>query len=209
MSSPSWIVNYNIISGALWSFVLVNTSLVAILYSGYEIFDLTATWNTLIQCLAVTEIYNSAVGNVRSPLVTTVVQVSSRLLLVIGIFTVLPDSPANAHWAYISMITAWSISEIIRYYYYAANILSEGNPPQTLKWLRYNAFLILYPIGISSEWTMIYKSLDEAALSVGDWYKWFLVVCLGIYFPGAYVMYTHMLKQRRKEAKKQSLKKAE
>ncbi|KAG7731132.1 hypothetical protein KL948_003412 [Ogataea haglerorum] len=185
MSSPSWIVNYNIISGALWSFVLVNTLLVAVLYSGYEVFDLTSTWNTLIQCCAVVEIYNSAVGNVRSPLVTTVMQVASRLLLVIGIFTILPDSPANAHWSYITMITAWAISEIIRYYYYAVNILSEGNPPAILKWLRYNAFLILYPVGISSECTMIYKSLDEAALAVGEWYKWFLIACLAVYVPGS------------------------
>ncbi|GMF08347.1 unnamed protein product [Ambrosiozyma monospora] len=125
-------------------------------------------------------------------------QISSRLLIVLGVLQVLPNSPANFSWIYFSLCIAWSITEVIRYYYYAVNILTEGNPPYMLKWLRYSTFLVLYPLGISSEWGMLYLSLNEAKETVGIVYWAFFVANLVIYFPGSYVMYTYMLKQRKK-----------
>ncbi|ODV83129.1 hypothetical protein CANARDRAFT_209385 [[Candida] arabinofermentans NRRL YB-2248] len=199
--SPSWILNYNLISGSLWSFILLNIIAVSCFYSTYELFDLTSIWTIIVQSLAIVEIYNSAVGNVKSPVLTTLMQVSSRLLLVFGIFTALPQSPANIHWSYITLTIAWSVTETMRYYYYAANIISNGNPPSYMKWFRYNSFIILYPMGISSECIMIYKSLNEAELVYGLWYKWFLIGCLLTYIPGSYTLFTYMLKQRSKVMK--------
>jgi very-long-chain (3R)-3-hydroxyacyl-CoA dehydratase len=66
---------------------------------------------------------------------------------------------------------------------------------------RYNTFYVLYPIGISSECIMVWKALKPAA----EWnplYWWFLVVVLVIYVPGSYILYTHMIAQRRKVMKK-------
>ncbi|VEU19558.1 DEKNAAC100462 [Brettanomyces naardenensis] len=212
-SSPAWVVNYNLVSGSLWSFIFIDTVFTAILFGQPQMFDLTSTWLTLIQSGAIVEMYNSAVGNVRSPLFTTVMQVASRFLLIFGIFQALPYSPANYHWSYITLSLAWSVSEIIRYYYYAAKTLSHGNPPRALTYLRYNAFTILYPIGISSEVFIVYSSLDEAAYVYGPLYKYFLIACLISYIPGAYILYSHMLKQRSKVLKQlaneKAIKKAE
>ncbi|QPG76816.1 hypothetical protein FOA43_004210 [Brettanomyces nanus] len=199
---PAWIANYNLISGSLWSFILVNTAVSSVFFGQPQIFDLTSTLLTLIQLCAIIEIYNSVVGNVRSPLFTTIMQGASRLLIVLGIFQALPDSPGNYHWVYISLSVAWSTTEIIRYYYYAAKLLSNNHPPALLTWLRYNTFIILYPIGISSEVTIIFKSLEEAEFVYGPGYKYFLILCLIAYIPGSYILYSYMLKQRSKEMKR-------
>jgi hypothetical protein len=47
------------------------------------------------------------------------------------------------------MILAWSITESIRYAFYACSLL--GFQPKPLLWLRYNTFYILYPLGAGSE----------------------------------------------------------
>lgn len=57
-------------------------------------------------------------------------------------------------------------------------------------------------MGISSEVSIIYKSLDEAQFVYGAVYKYFLIACLAIYVPGSYTLYSYMLKQRKKQMKK-------
>lgn len=47
------------------------------------------------------------------------------------------------------MILAWSVTECIRYAFYALSLL--GFAPKPLLWLRYNTFYILYPLGAGSE----------------------------------------------------------
>lgn len=49
--------------------------------------------------------------------------------------------------------------------------------------VRYNTFYVLYPLGISSECTMVVKALKPAA-ELHPLFWWFLVVVLGIYVPG-------------------------
>lgn len=83
---------------------------------------------------------------------------------------------------------------------------------------RYNTFYVLYPIGISSECTLIYQALGPAA-GIDPLFRYFLIAVLVIYVPGvfylvsnlhnctllltrfllgSYVLYTHMIAQRRK-----------
>jgi very-long-chain (3R)-3-hydroxyacyl-CoA dehydratase len=195
------LVLYNNFSATLWCMVLGNTIFLGSLVGQPHFFEKTSRLLTGIQSLALYEVYNSLVGNVRSPVLTTSMQVASRLLVVWGIFTLLPDSPANKHWSYITLSLAWSITEIVRYFFYAQSIVSKGEPPRALTWLRYNLFFVLYPLGVGSELAMIYLSLDEAASKVGVWYKLFLVACMLTYIPGFPVLFGHMLKQRKKVMK--------
>lgn len=191
-----WLIAYNSISASLWSVILFNTVFLGVSLGQPHLFDMTSKITTAIQCLAVIEIYNAATGLVKSPLFTTVTQVFSRLLIVIGIFQVLPNSVANTHWAYISLCLSWSFTEIIRYSYYAANL--KGPVPDWLTWLRYTTFYVLYPTGVSSEISIIYMSLNEAASEVGVWYAWLLRFIILTYVPGFYMLYTYMIKQRKK-----------
>ncbi|GME89417.1 hypothetical protein B5S31_g836 [[Candida] boidinii] len=201
VETPEWVVYYNLLSGSLWALILFNIVVVPLVFGDDILFDMTSSALIGVQTLAIIEVYNSAVGNVKSPVFTTAMQVASRYLIVWGIFYALPEAPSNYHWCYKSLNFAWSITEVIRYYYYAQNTLTNGNPPKILTLLRYNAFIVLYPIGVASEMLTCYLAADEAALMVGRWYAVLLRGILFVYPPGLFVLYTHMLKQRKKVMK--------
>lgn len=193
-----WLIAYNSISASLWLVVLFNTVFLALSLGQPFVFEKTNVFLTVVQTLAVVEIINAATGVVKSPLVTTVTQVLSRLLIVWGVMQFLPDSPANRHWAYITLNLLWSITEVIRYSYYAANLQGPDAVPYYLTWLRYSTFWVLYPTGVASEISMIVLSLGEAERVYGTWLKWALVVVVATYAPGFYALYTYMIKQRKK-----------
>lgn len=193
-----WLIAYNSISSSLWSVVFFNTIFLGSLLGQPLLFEKTNFILTAVQCCAVVEIFNSAFGIVKSPIVTTTTQVFSRLLIVIGILQLLPNSPANTHWVYITLNLSWSITEIIRYAYYASNLANPSQVPHILTWLRYSTFWVLYPTGVSSELAMIYLSLDEARNVYGDVCYYSLIVIMLTYAPGFYTLYTYMIKQRKK-----------
>ncbi|KTW29702.1 hypothetical protein T552_00910 [Pneumocystis carinii B80] len=134
-------------------------------------------------------------GITSSPVFTTIIQVSSRLLLCWGILNVYPPIVLKTS-AFFSMSYAWSITEIVRYSYYASIVF----PPIQMTYsliLRYNLFYILYPLGTSSEILLIWKTL---AYINHEKHAYTLVLkgILMIYIPGFYIMYRHMIHQRRK-----------
>ncbi|EEQ36326.1 putative very-long-chain (3R)-3-hydroxyacyl- dehydratase [Clavispora lusitaniae] len=193
-----WLIAYNSISASLWSVVLFNTLFLGALLGQPLLFEKSSTILTLVQSCAVVEIYNSVFGIVKSPVFTTVSQVLSRLLIVLGIVQVLPESPANHHWVYITLCLSWSITEVVRYSYYASNLRDSSAIPSWLTWMRYSLFYVLYPTGVASEMSMIYMSLGEAEKVVGKWYSWLLFAILFTYPPGLYTLYTYMIRQRKK-----------
>lgn len=136
-------------------------------------------------------------------------QVSSRFLLVwliVDSFPYLGFSPF-----YSSMLVAWSVTEVIRYSFFALSL--SGWQPRALTWLRYNTFFVLYPIGITSECALVWLATKPAG-DVNPWFKTLLHAVLAIYVPGkcayakersstndktgSYVLYTYMMKQRKK-----------
>lgn len=50
---------------------------------------------------------------------------------------------------------------------------------------RYNTFYVLYPIGITSECTLIYQALGPAA-GIDPLFQYFLIAVLVIYVPGRF-----------------------
>ena len=87
---------------------------------------------------------------------------------------------------YLGMLVAWSVTEIVRYGYFST-FLAGGNKahsvPGWLTWARYNMFFGLYPLGISCECLLIYKSL-ALAKPTNTVYYYFLWAVLAIYVPG-------------------------
>lgn len=108
-------------------------------------------------------------------------QVASRFLLVWGIANTFPVTTAWSS-AYSTMLIAWSITEVIRYSYFAVN-LSYGSVPAFMTWLRYNTFFVLYPLGISSECWLVWRSIVPAK-SYNQAWQWVLRGILFIYVPG-------------------------
>lgn len=78
------------------------------------------------------------------------------------------------------MVFAWSLTEVIRYSFYAANLL--GHEPYALLYLRYTTFYVLYPLGAASEAFVNYSTLPASSPipSLGSWLR-------GMWTPADYV----------------------
>ncbi|KAH8974292.1 hypothetical protein BDL97_01G094300 [Sphagnum fallax] len=159
------------------------------------------------QTAALLEIFNSIVGIVRSPVMATLPQIGSRIYLTWGILFSFPQ--VQEHWLVTSLVLSWSITEVIRYSFFA---LKEtfGYTPRFLLWLRYTTFFVLYPTGICSEAGLVFVTLPFMQLSdlyclrmpnklnFGFDYYYMSIVALLAYIPGSPGMYTHMIRQRKK-----------
>lgn len=200
MSAPKrvYLVAYNALNAVLWSVVLGRT--VATLYArGLDagpasVYPAVGEWTKWTQTLAALEIAHSLLGVVRAPLLTTLMQVSSRFALVWGAVHLYPSVAASP--AYSSMLLAWSTTEVVRYLFFALSL--SGREPAALRWVRYSGFYVLYPVGISSElWELLLAS--AAARGEGDTAKLAAFVAIMLtYLPGAPKLYGHMMRQRRK-----------
>ncbi|KAK9468374.1 tyrosine phosphatase-like protein [Lipomyces arxii] len=187
-----YLFQYNVVSAFFWFAVLLRVVAILPILGPENIAEGNANFIKWVQTGALLEIVHSLLGLVRSPILTTLMQVASRILLVWGVVYLFPESGATT-LAYSTMVISWSVTEIIRYAYYAYNL--NGGPPKWLTWLRYNTFLLLYPTGVTSELLVIYASLGDAE-KFSPYYKWFLVAIFVIYVPGFRTMFGHMVKQR-------------
>ncbi|KAK9323390.1 tyrosine phosphatase-like protein [Lipomyces orientalis] len=192
-----YLLEYNVISAFFWGAVLLRVILILYLLGPENVAEGNGDFTKWVQTGALLEVVHSVVGFVRSPVMTTVIQVASRILLVWGVVYLFPESGATTI-AYSTMLLSWSVTEIIRYAFYAYSI--QGNTPQWLTWLRYNTFFVLYPTGVASELLVIYASLGDAT-KFSEHYALLLKVIMVIYVPGFYTMFSHMLKQRRRVLK--------
>lgn len=133
--------------------------------------------------------------------------VASRLVVLWGMVAIAP--PSQVHPAFTLMAVSWASVEVPRYGYYLASLF--GAAPGWLTWLRYSLFMVLYPSGISGEIGCLWNSLPfikEHGIGQVDlpnphnvalsYYSLLWVLLVAVYPPGSYVMFTHMLRQRRK-----------
>ncbi|KAF2851326.1 PTPLA-domain-containing protein [Plenodomus tracheiphilus IPT5] len=220
----AYLLTYNALSAALWAGVLYQTLAIATheisnarkagaffggntnsvvgglsaiktgLSSG-KVYQELEVYTRLVQSVAGLEVVHSLVGIVRAPLLTTLMQVSSRFLLVWLIAYPFPQSTRH-NPAYTTMLLAWSITEVVRYSYFVFTLSGLG-VPKVWTWLRYNTFLVLYPLGVASECWLVYSAIPLAS-RVRQQYGIALWVILAVYVPGIWVLFTHMLKQRRR-----------
>lgn len=86
----------------------------------------------LVQSGAVLEIVHAALGFVKSPVPTTAIQVASRLWLVWGISERFSEAATSPFYA--SMVLAWSLTECVRYPFYANALMGSEN--DLLLWAR-------------------------------------------------------------------------
>jgi len=80
------------------------------------------------------QIMHAGIGLVPSNVIVTTVQVFSRIMVVNGVILATPYTYAAASLGLPLALTAWSITEILRYSYYFINLIS--NVPYLLVWMR-------------------------------------------------------------------------
>ncbi|GAX77448.1 hypothetical protein CEUSTIGMA_g4893.t1 [Chlamydomonas eustigma] len=218
----AYLVGFNSILFLAWALVLAITVDVAYRQEGDGALLFRAVELPLMvaQTAAIMEVIHSAVGLIRSPVSITAMQVASRLWLVWGILvpvqgSILVDSVHLGQLAglkfelnLLTLLLAWSCSELVRYGFFALKAL--GPVPYISLWLRYSAFIVMYPVGVASELTMVWLALPEIkasgmlrysmpnAINFGFNYYSICILISLTYIPGLPLLYTYMLKQRNK-----------
>ena len=175
-----YITIYNNIQSLLWGIGLL------IVISSLVFDELKLYLNKyyiVIQSFMILDIIHVLLKIIRSNLVTTLLQVSSRLYV---IWAILPFQKASTIFNYF-MFIAWSLAEIIRYQYY-----NHKDNKGFLLFARYNAFILLYPLGVcGGEIPLIYQNW----VTTGNKFQLFVIALYVPFFP--YLFY-HMLVLRKK-----------
>jgi very-long-chain (3R)-3-hydroxyacyl-CoA dehydratase len=216
-SKQQYLLAYNGFSLFLWTIVTLRAAFLIptlLAHSRLEgLFEALSTFLKWTQTLALLEVIHSLIGLVRASPITTAMQVASRILVVWGVLYLYPEVVAKANpigrivkgapggtYAFAGILMAWGITEVIRYGYFVYREGISSNIPPWLTWLRYNTFFVLYPIGISSECWLMWLALKPAKKEEKGM-DWMFKAVLFIYVPGSYILYTHMMAQRRKVMK--------
>ncbi|KAF9889162.1 hypothetical protein FE257_007651 [Aspergillus nanangensis] len=174
-----YLLTYNTLCTVLWAGILL--AIIITSQSPNSIYTTIEPWTRWTQTLAVAEFLHAAT-------------VFARSVQVWAINYAFPMVTA-ASPAYPAMVFAWSIADVVRFSYFVVLLRGKGEVPEILRWLRYSLFLVLYPIGIGSEWWLMYQAATVTASPVVAGIFYF---CLALYAPGAVMMYSYMVKQRRK-----------
>ncbi|CAM9811614.1 unnamed protein product [Ascophyllum nodosum] len=154
------------------------------------------------------EVLHALFGVVRSPWLTTLIQVASRLVILWGFLWAVPSTQGQI--GAVLCITSWAAVEIPRYLFYASSVL--GSCPYPLFYLRYSLFFVLYATGITGEVMTVLAALpelkdsqDSLSLDVGPVrVSGYLVAIalLVVYVPVGPFMYMNMVGNRRSAFKK-------
>ncbi|EZA55818.1 3-hydroxyacyl-CoA dehydratase [Ooceraea biroi] len=205
-----YLASYNLAQTVGWSYILCQIMQYYTKPSvGETLWGKTEFLLMIFQNAAVLEIVHAAMGLVPSNVAITTFQVFSRVMVVVGVILATPPTYAAASVGLPLALLAWSVTEIIRYFYYFVNLI--GLVPHMLTWLRYSTFIILYPIGITGELLCFYAATKYASANPDSWsyalpnawnftfsYLYLLVGIMLLYIPLFPLLYSHMLAQRRK-----------
>jgi len=213
-----YLLAYNGIQTIGWSYLLFQLINFYINYDGTKSLYETVKWTVIIfQNAALLEVYHAAAKLVPSSPIITIQQVSSRIIVVCAVL--IPTVGGQLSPGLPLALFAWSITEIIRYSYYAFNLLNLS--PQIIIWLRYTTFIILYPIGVTGELLCLYGAQKEFG-ETGKWSmelpnslnnafsaQYALIFVMLLYIPLFPQLYLHMFAQRKKVLGGPGCKKAE
>ncbi|PSC75468.1 very-long-chain (3R)-3-hydroxyacyl-dehydratase 2 [Micractinium conductrix] len=161
----------------------------------------------LFQLASALEIVHAALGLVGGSPVTALMQWAGRSNVLFGVVAAVPEvQPGLAVGA---MLAAWAASEVVRYPWYAAGV--AGACPHWLTWLRYTAFIPLYPIGVVVEMAAVYQALPlirgrrlrsvamPNPFNFAFDYHTFLVALLALYPLLWFRLYSFLFRQRAKK----------
>lgn len=220
MGNP-YLTVYNAALSVGWGYCLWSTVRTLMKGGGTkEVWEAVELPLKISQGVALLEVVHSAVGLVKSPVAITALQVASRVFILFGIVNPLQERTTRGgvllgrfgdfslELNFTSLVSAWSIAEIIRYGFFAFKEL--GIDLYLMKWLRYTGFIVLYPVGVGSEISMIWLALP----TIKETHMWsidmpntwnfgfdFYIMCwvaIASYIPFFPQLYFYMLSQRKK-----------
>jgi len=206
-----YLVAYNSALVICWCLVLLKAAVhISEKKSFIGLYPEVEYWLKVSQTLAICEIFHAMFGLVRSSVFTNILQIASRLAVLWGYYDMIAKtSDASKDTVGFPMLLfAWTITEIIRYTFYAHSLLDIVSG--SLVWCRYTFFIVLYPLGVAGELIVILASLPiikESQLfsyplanpaNISFNFEYVTYFCMLMYIPGFGFLYTYMFGQRRK-----------
>lgn len=161
----------------------------------------------VFQTAMLLDVVNAALRLSRTSPVVALMQVASRVWVVWGVLQLNPRTEYS-----LTLLFAWSWAEIIRYSHYILSDIGAVDKTSWLLYLRYSAFIPLYPLGVFSEmmclrdaWSVIARCCPRVfslampnALNFAFDYRWFILyLVLPGYIFGFPYLYLYMLRQRK------------
>lgn len=205
--ATAWLMFYNIAMTAGWLVLAVAMTRFYLQRGNHKgLYRSIARILKFFQTFALLEVGHCAIGIVRTSVIVTGVQVSSRIFMVW--FITHSIRQVQNQESVLLFLVVWTVTEITRYSFYTFNLLNHL--PYFIKWARYNMFIIMYPLGVIGELMTIYVALPYVRKSgmyslrlpnkynVSFDYYYFLIIVMLSYIPLFPQLYFHMLRQRRK-----------
>ncbi|CAK9237555.1 hypothetical protein BDL97_09G018800 [Sphagnum fallax] len=204
-----YLTSYNVAQSLGWALVLAR-----VIHRALQSRSLMGAYSAagylvrLLQLTAFLEVLHSALGLVRSVTLYNFLQWLGRSHVLFAIIAQIPEVQEQP--PILITFSAWALSEVIRCPYYVLTLM--GMCPRWLIWLRYTAFVVLYPVGaLYGEMLVMYQSLEpiKQRNMYSSIFKWLpfdyhsFVVVLMIAYPCLWlVLYLHMFQQRQKKLSK-------
>lgn len=185
--SKLYLISYNAFQAIGWSYLMFVTACHS---TSYDYWTRVRVATVVFQTAALLEVVHAACGLVRTGVLTTLAQVYSRVFVVFG--ALLGSVSASSGLGLPICMTAWTITETVRYWYYVLNLLERA--PAWLVRARYSTFIVLYPVGVLGELACMSAAMDD----VGPVYREFLACYMILYLPAFPAMFSHMMRQRRR-----------
>ena len=119
-----YLLGYNLGCAGGWAYVLF---LIATWYQDKSVgslWSVIGTPLTYVQTVAVLEVVHSLIGLVRSPILTTFMQVASRIIVLWGA-TILSPAAQAEDWTLTLMAASWCLVEVPRYVWGSLSFFSR------------------------------------------------------------------------------------
>eukprot|EP01026_Neomeris_dumetosa_P029022 TRINITY_DN2352_c0_g2_i1.p1 TRINITY_DN2352_c0_g2~~TRINITY_DN2352_c0_g2_i1.p1 ORF type:complete len:217 (-),score=6.92 TRINITY_DN2352_c0_g2_i1:277-927(-) len=205
--SQSYLIFYNGFQSISWFIIFVWSLWVTVSQGSLsQVYGQVGQLSEIIQLLSLMETLHAILGLVKSGFGVAFLQWIGRWNVIY--FVVHNTEEVQSSWAAGLLILSWSLAEVCRYPWYFLNLC--GKQSQMMTFLRYTAFIPLYPLGTMSEMVLVYYALEFIQKSKlytvelpNNWnfafdYALFLKMLLVVYLVPFLYLYTYMLKSRNK-----------
>ncbi|GIQ88546.1 protein-tyrosine phosphatase-like, PTPLA [Kipferlia bialata] len=149
--TKSYLLTYNAAQFGIWSYAVFLTLKCIAQGNIDKVYAEAGLYVLIGQTLMIMDVVHAALKMIRSNPVTAFLQIVSRVYVCWAVMYPMTEDMGGFLRSPVvsSLYLAWGVTEMIRYSYYNLNMVNKV--PYVLSWIRYNAFLPLYPIGVASE----------------------------------------------------------
>eukprot|EP01023_Acetabularia_acetabulum_P027443 TRINITY_DN2599_c0_g1_i1.p1 TRINITY_DN2599_c0_g1~~TRINITY_DN2599_c0_g1_i1.p1 ORF type:complete len:262 (-),score=18.90 TRINITY_DN2599_c0_g1_i1:102-887(-) len=203
-----YLMGYNGLQSVAWLVLCVWTLLIILLqeWGISKVYAGVGYLVEMVQLICLLETLHASLGIIKSNPAVAFIQWLGRWNVIYFVVHNVPDVQDIAATGV--LILAWSLAEVCRYPWYFLNLCNIESKAMT--YLRYSAFIPLYPLGVAAEIILVYKSLvyikERKIYTIALPNQWnfafdfeiFLKILLVVYLIPFLYLYMYMFSSRRK-----------